>query len=70
MEMTLEAACRATLVHLEFRDGPLWTFVDPSNAHIVSPAFGAREEAKAWQAPYLEEREAAARAAEEGAQTE
>lgn len=69
--MTLETACRATLAHLEFREGPRWTFIDPTNARIVSPAFEAPEAAKAWQAPFLEEREAQQRAAEKAAaQTE
>lgn len=65
--INLETACRAHLEHLEFRDGPHWTFVDPKNSHIVSPAFGSCEDAEAWQAPYLEEQAAKRRAAEEGA---
>lgn len=67
MGMTLEAACRANLASLKFREGPRWTFIDPANAHVVSPAFATREEAEAWQAPFLEEREAKRARAEEAA---
>ena len=76
MKQRLEAISAARLSHLEFREGMRWTFVNPSNALLISPAFVGKGAAEAWRAPFQEqlamlraaEAEAAAKAAEAAAE--